>query len=309
MNWLEVAVHTPNEGVEAISFIFEDLGTGGVAIDDPALIYKYIESGVWDYWEFPDEVLNREMPIVKGYFPATDTAEAKLAQLKERLAKLGLNPEPKVYIRELKEEDWATAWQAYYKPVKVGQRFIVKPTWEDIVVEPDQVVLEMDPGMAFGSGTHATTTMCLEFIEDCVVGGEMVCDVGTGTGILAIAAAKIGAGNVLAVDVDEVAVKVAKENAVGNGVADKIQVVQGYLLDHFSGEADVVIANIVADVIIKLAPDAHKALRLGGYLITSGIIRDRAEEVLSVLQQTGFELQGQRHQGEWVAYMLTKVRG
>ncbi|MEG6614840.1 50S ribosomal protein L11 methyltransferase [Peptococcaceae bacterium 1198_IL3148] len=309
MNWLEVAVHTPTEGIEIISFIFEDLGTGGVAIDDPALIYKYIESGVWDYWEFPDEVLNREMPIVKGYFPATEAAEQKVTQLKERLSKLDLKTKPKIYVREIKEEDWATAWQAYYKPVKVGQRFIVKPTWEEIKVEPNQVVLEMDPGMAFGSGTHATTTMCLEFIEDCIIGGEMVCDVGTGTGILAIAAAKVGAKKVLAVDVDEVAVKVAKENIAGNMVADKVQVVQGNLLDHFAGEADVIIANIVADVIIKLAPDALEALRPGGYLITSGIIRDRAEEVLSALQQTGFKLQGQRHQGEWVALLLTKVRG
>lgn len=306
MKWLEVAVHTPAEGVEVVALIFEEMGTGGVAIEDPALIDQYIEAGVWDYCEFPDCVVNQAQPIVKAYFPVNEHTQQKLQVLQQKLADLNLTMPPQIFHRPVDEQDWATAWQAYYKPLRVGHRWLIKPSWEEITPQEDDIVLELDPGMAFGSGTHPTTTMCLEFIEDCLKGGEMVCDVGTGTGILAIGAAKMGAGQVLAVDLDAVAVKVAKENVANNGVVDQVQVMQGDLLSHFTGAADVIIANIVADVIIKLAPDAYQGLKTGGYLITSGIIRDRAKEVRQALEQHGFNTIGVRQQGEWVAYLLKK---
>lgn len=305
MKYQEVAVHTPLWGVELISMIFTELGSGGVAIDDPALFYKYAESGKWDYWIAPAKTDPEQMPVVKGYFPA-DSAAEKIEQLREKIGKLDLADEVKIYIREVQEEDWATAWQAYYKPIKVGKRFLVKPTWENAVSETKRIVLELDPGMAFGCGNHPTTTMCLELMEDLISGGEEVCDVGTGTGILAIAAAKLGAAKVFAVDLDEVAVKTAKNNARLNGVDDKLNVVHGNLLDCYQGTPDLITANIIADVIIDLAPDAQRLLKQGGRFIASGIIKDRAEEVLSVLRANNFALKDTREQGEWVAYLLQK---
>lgn len=306
MKWLEVAVHTSAEGVEAVALIFEELGTGGVVIEDPALIDQYIKAGAWDYWEIPDAVLNQPQPIVKAYFPVNEHTPQKLKSLEQRLAALDLPNVPQIFHRQVDEQDWATAWQAYYKPLRVGRRWLIKPTWEDIAAGPEDIVIEMDPGMAFGSGTHATTAMCLEFLEDCIQGGETVWDVGTGTGILAIGAAKLGARQVLAVDLDEVAVKVARENVAGNGVAARVQVQQGDLLTNLNGAADIIIANIVADVIIKLAPAAYRRLNTGGYFISSGIINDRAEEVQESLKQQGFNIVSTRRQGEWVAYLWQK---
>ncbi|MBM7855711.1 ribosomal protein L11 methyltransferase [Desulfohalotomaculum tongense] len=304
MKWLEAAVHTPPEGVEMVALIFEELGSGGVAIDDPALIYNKMQSGEWDVCEYPEVELKQEMAVVKGYFPLDSGTADLLAELKKRISSVGI--EPKIFNREVKEEDWATAWQAYYKPFKVGRKFLIKPYWEKITPEPGRFILELDPGMAFGCGTHPTTSMCLEFIEECIGGGEEVCDVGTGSGILAVAAAKLGAAPVVAVDMDKTAVKVAQKNVRLNGVEDKVQVLQGDLLSGYSRQADVIIANIVADVIIKLAPGAAKALKEKGFLITSGIINHREEEVLAVLRRENFVLEDKKCSGDWRALLLRK---
>ncbi|WP_031513247.1 50S ribosomal protein L11 methyltransferase [Desulfofalx alkaliphila] len=306
MKWLEVSVHTPSDAVELVSLIFEELGVGGVAIEDPAIIYRYIESGVWDHWDFSEDELKNAKAVVKAYLPPQKDTKMMLEQLQQRLKNLDIVPFPKIYTREIDEEDWANAWKAFYKPLYIGRRFLVKPSWEEVEDGHKRIVLDLDPGMAFGCGSHATTAMCLEYLEDLIVGGEEVCDVGTGSGILAIAAAKAGASSVLAVDLDEVAVEVAKKNVQLNGVAAQVQVKRGNLLEVYRQRADLIIANIVADVIIQLAPDAYQALKGGGHFIASGIIKDRAGEVQSVLQQTGFKVQAISNKGEWVAYLLGK---
>ncbi|WP_333871384.1 50S ribosomal protein L11 methyltransferase [Desulforamulus putei] len=303
MNWLEIAVHVPHEGIDMVSNIFDELGAGGVVIEDPALISKYIEANIWDHYEFPPEVLNRPMPIVKAYLPEGPTLEDKLALLQERLAGLPLPSVPKVETARVAEEDWATAWMAYYKPVEIGRKLAVKPSWEAYTPPAGRIVLELDPGMAFGCGNHPTTTMCMEFLEGIIKGGEMVADVGTGTGILAITAAKLGAARVLAVDLDEVAVKVARENVQLNHVQDKVEVLHGNLLDQVNRPVDIVIANIVANVIIILAPDVLRILKPGGFFITSGIIGFRAAEVKEKLQQSGFKVLERKEDGEWVSYL------
>jgi len=303
MNWLEVAVHVPHEGVEMVSNIFDEIGAGGVAIEDPALISKYIDANIWDHYEFPPEVLNRPVPVVKAYLPEGPELADKLAELQERLTGLPLEDIPAVETKRVAEEDWATAWMTYYKPLEIGRRLAVKPSWETYTPPDDRIVLELDPGMAFGCGNHPTTTMCMEFLEGIMEGGETVADVGTGTGILAITAAKLGAAQVLAVDLDEVAVKVARENVQLNGVQDKIEVLHGNLLDKVSQPVDLVIANIVANVIIILAPDVRRILKPGGHFITSGIIRFRAEEVKEKLEQAGFTVLARKEDGEWVSYL------
>lgn len=306
MEWLEVAVHIPSEGIEIVSQILIDMGTGGVSIEDPALIDQYINAGVWDYWEFPDQVLNQTQPIVKAYFPLNEHTQQKLQILQEKLDHLDLNTPPQTFYRSVQEEDWATAWRVHYKPLRVGRHWLIKPTWEDVTPGENEIVLELDPGMAFGSGTHPTTTMCLELMEDCIQPQQIVYDIGTGTGILAIGAAKLGAKEVLAVDLDEVAVKVAKENVAHNNVTPRVQVMQGDLLSSVTEGADLIIANIIADVIINLAAHAYGKLNTGGYLITSGIISQRADEVKQVLEKQGFITIDVRRQGEWVAYRLQK---
>ncbi|MTI81485.1 MAG: 50S ribosomal protein L11 methyltransferase [Firmicutes bacterium] len=303
MKWLEIAVDIPAEGLEMVSLIFEELGSGGVVIDDPAIIYSKMQSGEWDICEYPDVQPQQKAPVVKGYFPLDENSSFLIGDLENRIGRLGY--QPKIFTREVKEEDWATAWKAYYKPFKVGKKFLVKPNWEELDNSSDRLLLDMDPGMAFGCGTHPTTSMCMELIEDYVCGDEEVCDVGTGSSILAIAAAKLGANHVVAVDLDKTAVKVARSNVQLNNVEDKVQVLHGDLLSQYNGQADVVIANIVADVIIKLAPDAAKVLKPGGYFITSGIIDHREEEVISLLKQQGFDLVKRRTNGDWRALVLT----
>lgn len=303
MNWLEIAVHVPNEGIDMVSNIFDELGAGGVVIEDPALISKYIEAKIWDHYEFPPEVLNQPMPVVKAYLPEGPTLENKLAELHQRLANLPLPAVPHYDKKGVKEEDWATSWMKYYKPVEIGNRLAVKPSWEDYTAPEGRVVLELDPGMAFGCGNHPTTTMCMEFLEGIIKGGEQIADVGTGTGILAITSAKLGADKVYAVDLDEVAVKVARENVELNGVQDQVEVLHGNLLDKVTQPVDIVIANIVANVIIILAPDVRRILKPGGTFITSGIIQFRAEEVKEKLQQNGFRVLERKEDGEWVSYL------
>lgn len=303
MNWLEIAVHVPHEGIDMVSNIFDELGAGGVVIEDPALISRYIEANIWDHYEFPPEVLNRPMPMVKAYLPEGPELEDKLVLLQERLAGLPLGSAPKVETARVAEEDWATAWMAYYKPVEIGRKLAVKPSWEEYTPPDGRVVLELDPGMAFGCGNHPTTTMCMEFLEGIIKGGETVADVGTGTGILAITSAKLGAARVFAVDLDEVAVNVARENVRLNKVEDKVEVLRGNLLDQVNQPVDIIIANIVANVIIVLAPDVLRILKPGGIFITSGIIRNRAEEVKEKLEQTGFKVLERKEDGEWVSYL------
>ncbi|AEG59414.1 50S ribosomal protein L11 methyltransferase [Desulforamulus ruminis] len=303
MNWLEITVHVSHEGIDMVSNIFDEMGAGGVVIEDPALISKYIAANIWDHYEFSPEVLNRPLPLVKAYFPQGPGLEDRLVILQDRLAGLDLPELPRVETKAVADEDWATSWMAYYKPMEIGHRLAVKPSWEEYTPPAGRILLELDPGMAFGCGNHPTTTMCMEYLEKIIQGGEVVADVGTGTGILAITSAKLGASRVSAVDLDEVAVKVAAENVQLNQVADRVEVLQGNLLDKVKPPVDVLIANIVANVILMLAPAVPEILKPGGYFITSGIIRFRAEEVREKLQQAGFAVLEKKEDGEWISYL------
>lgn len=304
MKWLEIAVSTQPEGVDLISNIFEEMGAGGVLIEDPALIYRYVSEGTPD--TVVPELTVPDITRVKAYLPVDESLNERLIRLDKSLSILPMETTPEYQTRELEEADWANAWKAYYKPVKIGNRLVVKPSWEEYTPVEGEVILEMDPGMAFGCGTHPTTTMCLRFLEEHIQGGRTVFDVGTGSGILAVAAAKLGARLVVAVDLDNVAVRVARENIERNGVTDIVKVRSGNLLDMVSGRADVVVANIIADVIIKMAHDAYKVLTPGGVLIASGIIEFRQHDVRKTLERVGFFVQELRREGEWIALLAIK---
>ncbi|GBF33167.1 ribosomal protein L11 methyltransferase [Desulfocucumis palustris] len=307
MKWLEIAVSTTPEGVETVAEILNELGTGGVVIEDPAVLYNLaLEKGPEEVAVEPGELLPG-FPSVKGYFPLQAEVGEKIEKLRNALAGLNLKRPPEITTREVQETDWANQWKKYYHTTEVGQRFVIKPSWEEFTAAPGKLLLEMDPGMAFGCGTHPSTVLCLLLLEELVRGGEMVYDVGTGSGILAVAAAKLGAARVLAVDTDGVAVKVARENIELNGVDRVVKVVQGNLLDSVKEPADIIIANIVADVIMELAPAAVSLLKPGGIFISSGIYLGREKEVQSALAALGFAVLDRRREGDWTALTARKM--
>lgn len=303
MNWREVAVTVSSEGEEAVADLFYQLGCPGVSVEDPELLLKCIESGEWDYHTF-GEVELTGTAVVKGYFPEDDELTNKLKKLELGIHELFQRYPHWVVQTEgvsLKEEDWATAWKAYYKPIRIGKHFLIKPTWEQADLLPGDVVLELDPGMAFGTGTHPTTTLCLRALEDMIKPGQDVFDLGTGSGILAIAAAKLGA-KVEAVDLDSVAIKVAQENVNLNQVNDRVRVLHGDLGTVLTGQADIVIANIIADVILILLQDLKRILRAEGEFLASGIIENRAGDVEEGLKEAGFEIVERIEDGGWILF-------
>ncbi|HEY8909862.1 MAG TPA: 50S ribosomal protein L11 methyltransferase [Desulfosporosinus sp.] len=303
MNWREVAVTVSSEGEEAVADLFYQLGCTGVSVEDTELLLKYIESGEWDYHAF-GEVKLTGTSVVKGYFPEDDELAAKLEKLDQGIRELVERfPDWVVQAKgiSLKEEDWATAWKAYFKPIRIGKHFLIKPTWEQVELQAGDIVLELDPGMAFGTGTHPTTTLCLKTLEYIVKPGQTVFDLGTGSGILAIAAAKLGA-NVDAVDLDSVAIRVAQENVDLNRMNDRVRVMRGDLGTVLTGQADVVIANIIADVILMLLPDLKRILRPEGEFLASGIIEHRAGDVEVGLKEAGFEIVERIEDAGWILF-------
>lgn len=301
MNWMEIAVTVSSEGEEAVTDLFYRLGSKGVVVEAPELIKEYIDSGVWDYHGFGDIELTGVI-VVKGYFPEDENLSTRLTSLRDDLIRLkALFPQ---WIVEsdtvmVKEEDWANEWKKFFKPVRVGKNILIKPTWEEALLREDDLVIEIDPGMAFGTGTHPTTVLSLEALEEYIQPGQRVYDIGTGSGILAVAAAKLGA-TVRAGDIDSLAVRVAKENVSLNKVEDRVQVEAGNLGEVFTGQADIVIANIIADVIIELLPQLPSLLKPGGLFIASGIIDSRADEVQERMLEAGLKIIDRPVDSGWV---------
>jgi ribosomal protein L11 methyltransferase len=240
---------------------------------------------------------------VTGYLPVDERLENTLLALKSALAdlpRMGLAPAvPDITIRFVAEADWANAWKQYFKPQTIGRHLVVKPTWEAWENRPGDVVIAIDPGMAFGTGLHATTRLCLQALENHVRPGLTVADVGTGSGILAVAAALLGAERVAATDLDPLAVRIARENVVLNGVADQVDVAESSVPP--VGPFGLVVANILADVIIAMTPALFAALAPGGRLIASGIIDTRADNVADHLAAGGFTDLTTTREGEWAA--------
>lgn len=307
MKWIEVTIKTTTEAVEAITNILDDLRTGGVMIEDPKDFFFQKKNELdWDYVE--EEVFNKrniEGVLIKTYISEERNVMELVEIIKQKVSALtgfGIDiGEGSVSLGQVNEEDWANEWKKYYKPTKIGEKLVVKPTWEDYEVQSGDLVIELDPGMAFGTGTHETTTMCMRELEKYVTEDSKVFDIGCGSGILAIAAAKLGAKDVIAVDLDEVAVKVAAENVAHNHVQDSVQVLHGNLIDVVSDKADVVVANIIADIIKILAKDVHSCMKEDAVFISSGIIHAKVDEVKESLIENGFEIIEVKTLGEWNA--------
>lgn len=308
MKWTEVRINTTEEAYDAVSEMLTSIGAGGVLIEDPNDVRRQVESpDSLDYAD--DEFLGSlgEDVILKAYFH-TESANSELIELiKEKLAFISeFLDTGKGYAgcSEVDEEDWATAWKKHYKPFYISDRIVIKPSWEEYKPREGETVIELDPGMAFGTGTHETTRLCAQLLEKYVAPGDVVIDVGCGTGILAIAAAKLGAGHITAVDVDEVAVRVTDENCRINRTESRITAMKGVLADVPQKNADIIVANIIADVIIGIADNMRYHIKKGGIIITSGIIRERREDVLEAYTSRGFVREDLMELGEWVAIVF-----
>jgi len=314
MDWIEVVLKTTTQGADIMAQILYEAGANGAVIEDPADIRIHQRAeGQWDYID--ESILEGmdEEVLVKGYLPDNEKLHDQLQYIKDRIINLslvdleGLDLGSKVMeLHNVKEEDWANGWKKYYKPFHAGKHIVIKPTWETYEAGEGDIVIELDPGMAFGTGTHETTAMCIQLLEMYVKPDMKMIDVGCGTGILSIAAAKLGAGHVLAIDLDPTSVKVTRENIKLNHLEDRISAEEGNLLDKIGEKADLIVANIIADVIIKLSSPAKQLLNDNGVFIVSGIIRDRADEVQEKLLKDGFCITDTLSMGEWVAYACRK---
>ena len=291
MKWCEISIQTSHEAVELIAEIFRDLGASGVVIEDPELVNDYITSGKLDYTDIPI-AKETEVVVEKAYLPVNGELEGRIQTLQQEIKALesrGVNTAPAVLTTaELQDEDWSDTWKQYFHTEKPGERVVIKPTWEEYEPKDDEVVIELDPGAAFGTGTHATTSMCIRQLEKLVKPGMTVFDVGTGSGILSIISAKLGATNIQAVDYDDSVLKIVEENLEQNNVQDIISVAQSDLMQNVHGKAELVIANIIADIIIRLFDQLDEHLEQGGTLLTSGIIEDRIEDVLAAAEKHGY---------------------
>lgn len=312
-NWIEVTIKTTTEAVEPITNILYEQGAGGAVIEDPKdflfqkkneLDWDYVEEEVFKKNEEDDVLIKTYVSEEKNVMEFVEIIKQKVLGLKDFGIDIG---EGSVSLDQVNEADWANAWKAYYKPTKVGQRVVVKPTWEDYAMQEGDLIIELDPGMAFGTGTHETTSMCIRELEKYVNKDSKVFDIGCGSGILAIAASKLGAKEVVAVDLDEVVVKVAKENVLENKVEKSVSVMHGNLTDVIKDKADVIVANIIADIIKILAKDVQNFMKEDAIFISSGIILDKVEEVKESLIENGFEIVEVQKLGEWSA-IVSKLK-
>jgi ribosomal protein L11 methyltransferase len=304
MHWLELTVQTHPEAVESVSELLNRYTIGGVAIEEPI---ELIDEGQ-EY-----RVLTGHPVKVHAYLPIDGKEGEVRQQVAEglwHLSSLGPQFVGDLQIRVVHEEDWANAWKDYFYVTHIGQRLVIRPSWREYIPKNNEVVLELDPGMAFGTGLHPTTRMCLEQVEQRTRTGMRVLDVGTGSGILALAAAKLGAVNVHCIDNSSVAVESAVANAEINHLSDRINVVLGVLDEaeatQLSGQYDLVLANIIARVIGSLAPNLAQVLAPNGILITSGIIGDRRHEAEQPLLSAGLKLIDQAIIDDWVTLIMQK---
>ncbi|KKC47063.1 50S ribosomal protein L11 methyltransferase [Paenibacillus sp. D9] len=350
MKYHELTISTTEEAVEMISNFLHEQGAGGVSIEESGSLNRRRDESFGQWYELPLNDIAEGDAVIKGYFSEDEDMDAHVAAIRPRIEELkdyDINPGTyEIAVVTVDEDDWATAWKQYFKPIRVTERLTIKPTWEPYEGSGDERIIELDPGMAFGTGTHPTTSLCLRALESAIREGDEVIDVGTGSGILAIGAVLLGASSVLAVDLDPVAVSSAKENARLNGMDDVIQVLQSDLLGVISRSAgegagwngtanaaedeareqlaeameqagplrveapcDLVVANILAEIILLFIDDVYEALKPGGIYIASGIYENKEQAVEAGLLASGFEIVDRVREDKWIAFVAAKPEG
>ena len=303
MDWIEITISTNSQGADIVSEALMRQGAVGTQIIDRADVPDPDRPN--GYWELIDRKMLDDMPEdvqVKAWFESLEALRGLDACLRALPGLTGMELGTlKATTQGVHEQDWAECWKQYYKPFRAGRRLVIKPSWESWNAQPGDLLIELDPGMAFGTGTHETTAMCVEMIEKHYRAGRVL-DVGTGSGILAIAAARLGAKSVLGVDIDPMAVRVAKENVEKNGLSGIVDIREGDLVAGLDGVVcDFAVANILADVIALLAAPLRRHLSASALFVCSGILREREEDVKKVLAENGYILFDRMQKGDWVA--------
>jgi len=327
VKWYELTISTTEQAIEMITNFLHETDADGVSIEESGTLNKQRDTSLGQWYETPLNDIPEGQAIIKGYFAeGTDmTALEKAVRPRiDELREFGIDPgDYRISTVIVDEEDWATAWKQYFKPIQVSPRLTIKPTWEEYVPAAGEEIIELDPGMAFGTGTHPTTALCLRTLESVIRGGEEIIDVGTGSGILAIGAVRLGAERVLALDLDPVAVSSAAENVKLNQLESVIQVELSDLLGVLRGgdsanpvpavnvslPVDLVVANILAEIILLFVEDVYQALKPGGIYIASGIFKNKEDVVEAGLQQAGFIITDRQRDQDWIAFVARKPHG
>lgn len=318
MRYQRIDIHVERAGIEPVLAALMQIGITDAVVEDPADVAALMEkkhSYDWDYIDPAVLAQEAKPPRITVYLPAPDAAPAQvtvadiervLADVRREAAAGLFGPDAVLgpLTMEVSEEDdslWKDNWKTYFLPKKVGRRLVVKPTWYDYEGGDDDLVIELDPGMAFGTGTHETTSLCLRLMEEHLRPGDRVLDVGCGSGILSIAAARLGAASVLGVEIDPQAAEVARENVARNGVGDVVRVMEGDLTQGVAFRGELVVANLMADLIVRLSPDVGKHLLPGGLYIASGILLEKRDAVAGAIRGAGFAIEEIREDGMWCA--------
>lgn len=315
MSWYEINVKTSENCTDAVSNIFYRMGANGVQIinpNDPDL--NGSASGLWDFFDPQNIKLDFDGVLITGYLDIETEKDLEntminLSQHVADLTSFGLDPGlAQVTYKPVYPEDWENEWKKYFKPFRLGKNIVVKPTWEKFDVLDSDVVIEIDPGNAFGSGTHETTSLCIEALERHIKKGDDVIDIGCGSGILTIAAGLLGAQNVIGIDIDSVAVKTTKLNVEQNKLSHMTDVRQGDLLAVVDSKADIVVANIIAEIILILADDVQKVMKPDGLFIASGIIVNKLDEVVLKIKKCQMEIVETIVKGEWAVVVSRPIK-
>lgn len=309
-NWIEITIHTTNEASEIVESILLDYGSTGVAIEDPTTLEENLHDDFGTIVElsptdFPDVGV-----IVKGYINELNFDDETFTRFTGELEQLGQNINIgeffKIETTTIKDSDWENSWKDYFDILNIGEKFVIVPTWREYENEENKYVINIDPGMAFGTGGHETTSLCIKNLEKYVKPHDDIIDVGCGSGILSIAASYLTDGEIKAVDLDKLAVDVSRENFALNNLENRIAVEEASLLTKETKKYNIIVANILAHIIELMLDDAYKLLEDGGYYITSGIIKDKKDELLEKMLERGFKLVEETSDNEWYSFVVTK---
>ena len=309
-NWIEITIHTTNEASEIVESILLDYGSTGVAIEDPTTLEENLHDDFGTIVELSPTDYPEVGVIVKGYINELNFDDETFNRFKDELEQLGKNIDIgeffKIETTTIQDSDWENSWKDYFDILNIGEKFVIVPTWREYENEEDKYVINIDPGMAFGTGGHETTSLCIKNLEKYVKPHDNVIDVGCGSGILSIAASYLTDGSLKAVDLDKLAVDVSRENFALNNLENRIEVEEASLLTKETKKYDVIVANILAHIIELMLEDAYKLLEDGGYYITSGIIKDKKDELLEKMLERGFKLVEETSDNEWYSFVVTK---
>lgn len=309
-NWIEITIHTTNEASEIVESILLDYGSTGVAIEDPTTLEENLHDDFGTIVELSPTDYPEVGVIVKGYINELNFDDETFNRFKDELEQLGKNINIgeffKIETTTIQDSDWENSWKDYFDILNIGEKFVIVPTWREYENEEDKYVINIDPGMAFGTGGHETTSLCIKNLEKYVKPHDNIIDVGCGSGILSIAASYLTDGSLKAVDLDKLAVDVSRENFALNNLENRIEVEEASLLTKETKKYDVIVANILAHIIELMLEDAYKLLEDGGYFITSGIIKDKKDELLEKMIKQGFKLVEETSDNEWYSFVVTK---